>query len=603
MHDQESAHAGTPTDTWSDRVFSGALQLIAEGVTEIVGFNLACISVVRTAPDGTEQLEVIAVAGHGYGAEMVIGRRTALASLLKEIEKAEVWGLFRFLPHELLETQEVENTYGWIVPDIEVIDAPDAWHPLDLLVALLYDDHGVLRGTLAIDVPENGRRPGPEQRRMLEKFAVQAGRTVVTTLEREELAEQVRLAETARTIVREANTHHGLDTILADCQQGLLDGFRSQGSWIQTFDGGSDGTIYSSFGTMGVPPEALVRLGAYAARDAWAQQTTIVFVVDHPFPEEIAPADRQAILGFLQPLGVGSVLFVPLGAGTECLGSIALARDLDAAEWTELDRQAALDIGHDLGRVILNARTFQREHELVVELQALDTYKSQLIATVSHELKNPLTAVIGYLEILEADTSLGTSSRSAVEAMERGAGRLSRITEDLLLLSKVGDPNHGILPADVDLKRIVDEVVDLVGVVARQKHLVIDIDQPAEPVTARGDAAEIDRLVANLVSNAVKYTPRGRRVGIKVSHDRDQVRLEVVDEGLGISAADQEHLFDEFFRSSNPEAVRQPGTGLGLAIVKRIVERHDGDIEVVSALGAGSSFTVTLPAAGSAGTE
>lgn len=575
---------------------SDALQLIAEGVTEIVGFRLATISVVRRTPDGRQELEVIADAGDEAG-ESIVGRRTPLPSLLRELAKAEVWGQFRFLPHELLETQDVENAYGWVVTDFEPIDAPDAWHPLDLLVALLHDDEGVLRGTLAIDVPGNGRRPGPEQRRMLEKFAEQASRTVVTTLEREELAEQVRLAETARAIVREANPHHGLDTILADCQQGLLDGFRSQGSWIQAFDGISDGTTYSSYGIVGVPPETLVELGASAARDAWAQQSTILFVVDQSFPEETAPADQRAILGFLQRLGVASVLFVPLGAGTECLGCIALARDRDAAEWTELDRAAALDIGHDLGRVILNARTFQREHELVVELQALDSYKSRLIATVSHELKNPLTAITGYLEILDADTTLGAISRSAVQAMERGAGRLSRITEDLLMLSKVGDPHHGIIPADVDLKRVVAEVIGLVAVLAQQKRLVMDVELPPEPVNARGDAVEIDRLVGNLVTNAVKYTPAGRRVVVKVCRAGGQVRLEVADEGLGISAADQEHLFDEFFRSNNPLAVQQPGTGLGLAIVKRIVERHAGHIEVVSELGAGSTFTVTLPAA------
>jgi signal transduction histidine kinase len=104
--------------------------------------------------------------------------------------------------------------------------------------------------------------------------------------------------------------------------------------------------------------------------------------------------------------------------------------------------------------------------------------------------------------------------------------------------------------------------------------------------------------VANLVSNAVKYTPDGRRVAIRVSRSDDRVRIEVADEGLGISADDQQHLFDEFFRSTNPDAFSQPGTGLGLSIVKRIVERHDGDIAVSSELGCGSTFTVTLPAVG-----
>ena len=598
VQDQDHAHPATPTDRWPDRLFRDALQLIAEGVTEIVGFRLATISVVRPAADGTQELEVVADAGDETGDVIILGRRTPLASLLMEIAKAEVWGQFRFLPHELLETQDVVNEYGWVVSDIEPIDAPDAWHPLDLLVALLYDDQGVLRGTLAIDLPENGRRPGPEQRRMLEKFAEQAGRTVVTTLEREELAEQVRLAETARTIVRNASAQRELGQVLAECQSGLVEGFRSHGSWIQTFDedGRGSGAIYSSNGTKVDLPDSLVELAERSARLCWREQTAVVIAGNRPVPNVLNADEQRSIVSFLDSIGSGSLLFVPLGAGAECLGNLVLTRS-GSAEWTDLDLRAALDIGHDLGRVILNARTFEREHELVVELQALDTYKSQLIATVSHELKNPLTAISGYLEILASDDGLCTSSRAAVQAMGRGAGRLSRVTEDLLMLSKVGDPHRGIIPADVDLTMIVDEVTDLVAVVAQQKRLVLDIDLPPEPVIAYGDASELDRLVANLVSNAVKYTPEGRRVMIRLSRDQGQVRLEVADEGLGISAADQEQLFNEFFRSSNPEAVQQPGTGLGLAIVKRIVERHEGAIKVVSELGVGSSFTVTLPAA------
>jgi signal transduction histidine kinase len=314
-------------------------------------------------------------------------------------------------------------------------------------------------------------------------------------------------------------------------------------------------------------------------------------------PGVLSADEQAAIVAFLDSIGVSSLLFVPLGAGQECLGNLVLTRT-GTFEWTELDRQAALDIGHDVGRVILNARTFQREHELVVELQALDTYKSQLIATVSHELKNPLTAINGYLEILQASPDLTAGDRAAVEAMGRGTGRLSRVVEDLLLMSKVGDPHHGIIPAAVDVTRIVSEIADLVDVTARRKRLELDVDLPSGPVTARGDAAEIDRLVANLVSNAVKYTPDGRKVAIRVSRSDDRVRIEVADEGLGISADDQQHLFDEFFRSTNPDAFSQPGTGLGLSIVKRIVERHDGDIEVSSELGCGSTFTVTLPAVG-----
>ena len=581
----------------AEPVFRAPLQLIAEGVREIVGFQFASISVVRTAPDGTQELEVIADAGDDDSSEAIIGRRTPLDAMLAEVEIAEVWGQFRFLPHELTD-QTQEDAYGWIVPDIEVIDAPDAWHPLDLLVALLHDDQGVLRGTLVIDVPDNGRRPGPEQRRLLEKFAVQAARTVVTTLEREELAEQYRLAAAARRIVRDASAQQGLARSLSDCQRGLVEGFRSRGSWIQTFDedGTGTGAIHSSAGAEVQLPEELVELAERTARQAWADQSAVVVTRAATAAANISAADHRRIVDFLDAIGVASLLFVPLGAGAECLGNLVLTRAVGDPDWSELDRIAALDIGHDLGRVVLNARTFEREHQLVVELRALDTYKGQLIATVSHELKNPLAAISGYLEMLESAPELAPRTRNAVDAMNRGTARLGRVVDDLLLLSKVGDPAHAIIPAPVDLVPLLAEVVDLIEVQARHKHIVIGTDVPSEPVLAHGDAWEIDRVVTNLLSNAVKYTGVGRPVGVRLWSDGGQVHVAISDEGLGISTADQEHLFDEFFRSTNPEAVREPGTGLGLAIVKRIVDRHGGRIRLESELGHGSVFTVTLPA-------
>ena len=449
---QEEASPADLRGSGSDQVFRDALQLIAEGVIEIVGFQLATISVVRQAPDGSQELEVIADAGDDETGEIIVGRRTPLASLLMELEKAEVWGQFRFLPHELLETEDVENSYGWVVPDIEPIDAPDAWHPLDLLVALLHDDRGVLRGTLAIDVPDNGRRPGVDQRDLLDRFASLAGRAVVTTLEREELTEQVRMADTARMIVRNASSQQDLGEVLADLQASLVEGFRSRGSWIQTFDedGRGSGAIHSAIGVAVELPEGFVDLAERSARYCWATRSSRSSASATRSRRASRRRRTSGSSAFLHSLGIGSLLFVPLGAGAECLGNLVLTRS-GSESWTELDRRAALDIGHDLGRVILNARTFQREHELVVELQALDTYKSQLIATVSHELKNPLTAITGYLEILDSASSLDAASRSAVEAMGRGAARLSRVVEDLLLLSKVGDPHQRMIAADVDV--------------------------------------------------------------------------------------------------------------------------------------------------------
>jgi signal transduction histidine kinase len=184
-----------------------------------------------------------------------------------------------------------------------------------------------------------------------------------------------------------------------------------------------------------------------------------------------------------------------------------------------------------------------------------------------------------------------------VAAMERAAGRLSRVINDLLLLSRVDDPATPVVAVPVDLRTVLEDVLDVNAVSARNKELSIRVDAPTSPVCALGDHDELDRVCANLISNAIKYTPAGRSVTVTLDQIGDRVIFSCADEGIGISAEDQELLFSEFFRSANPEAYSQPGTGLGLAIVQRIVQRHDGRITVDSELGKGSTFTVELPAA------
>jgi signal transduction histidine kinase len=576
-------------DNWSQTVFREGLQLIAEGVTELVGFGVAVVSIVRN-----DQLEVVAVAGTEEVRSQIHGTRTPIRTLQAELEKADSWGLMQFVPHERL-NDEVLAT-GW-VPDIEPLDIPDAWHPLDLLIAPLYASDGELLGTMAIDLPIDGRRPGPEQRRMLEKYAAQAGRAVITAVERERLAEQMRLATAARTIVRGASAQLSLDKLLAAVQPALVQGFGATGMWIETFDEmGGDGILYAGDGSRLTMPPALMQLAERAAHRCWSTQKAEVVTADRP-SSELDEAERDLVLGFLDSIGVSSALFAPLGAGTECLGNMVLTRDAGLPDWTEVEMSAALDLGHDLGRAILNARTFEREHELVQELRALDTYKSQLIATVSHELKNPLTSIVGHLEMLEQVPDLDPLALASVAAMDRASGRLSRVINDLLLLSRVDDPTTPVVALPVDMHAVLEDVLDVNAVSARNKELTIHVAAPDGPVFALGDHDELDRVCANLVSNAVKYTPPGRSITVTLDRMGDRVLLACADEGIGISREDQDQLFSEFFRSANPEAYSQPGTGLGLAIVQRIVHRHDGRITVDSELGKGSTFTVDLPAA------
>ncbi|GAA1775191.1 hypothetical protein GCM10009795_021410 [Nocardioides hankookensis] len=577
---------------WSDSASRDTLQLIAEGVTEVAGFGIAAISVVRQ--DGA--LESVAVAGSEEARAELEGTRSTEARLLEELAKADDWGLLRFVPHERTD-EGAGDTWGW-VPDYEPIDAPDAWHPLDLLIAPLYDDDGLLRGTLAMDLPVGGRRPDEAQRAVLNAYAEQAGRAVVVALEREALAEQVRMAEAARRIVRRASAQLSLDRIFSDCQDALIEGFRAAGMWIQTFghEGADTGHIYSSDGVDVSLDARMVQIAQAAAFEAWERQQAVVIAPDRSF-EPLSDDEAADVLDFLDTISVESLLFIPLGAGPECLGNLVLTRLAGAPAWTEAEATTALDIGHDLGRAILNARIFQREHQLVRELQELDTYKGQLIATVAHELKNPLSSVLGHLEILESAPVLDDRTTSSLSAMDRGAQRMVKVIDDLLLLSKVGDPENPVIARPVDLSQVVDDVVDLVALSAQQKQIDLRVELPEEPVLALGDADELDRLCANLVSNAVKYTPEGGDVTVSLALVDGEAVFTCHDEGIGMSPEDVSRLGTEFFRSSNPLALAQPGTGLGLAIVQRIVERHDGRLDIDSELGSGSTFQVHLPAA------
>jgi len=585
---------------WVDASTRSALELIAEGVTELVGFDVAAISVMID-----DELEVVAVSGNDGARVSLEGSRTQIPLTMQLLEMSEDWGVLRFIPHE--RAADYLSRHGW-TPDYEPLGIDDAWHPEDMLFAPFFDDVGAIQGLLAVDLPSDGMRPGPTKRRQLEKYAVQTGRAILTALERARLAEHVRLASRARQAVREASRELSLDRLLEECQQDLVDGFRASGMWIhilQDAEGepspgteGGHGVMWSRAHPVldSLPPVAIA-MAELGARRAWAARR--VDIVSPTQGEEgvWAPDELASIRALLASSGVHTVLFVPLGEGRTCLGSMVLTRGVDDPDWTDNDVLVAFDVGHDLGHAIAHARAFEREQALVRELQALDTYKSELIATLSHELKTPLASILGNLELLEGTEAVSSDGLRSLSAIERGTQRLVRVVEDLMLLAKIGDPGNPLMARPVDVVAIVDDVLAMTAATVRQRSLDVSFDRRASPVLAAGDAAELDRVVTNIVSNATKYTEVGGRIEICVDRVGDAVVLTCTDNGIGISEEDQRRLFREFFRSTNPHALVVPGTGLGLAIVERIVERHGGRISVRSRLGEGTTFQVSLPAA------
>ncbi|GGD07829.1 sensor histidine kinase [Nocardioides daphniae] len=577
-----------------DAAVVDTLDSILAGVTDLMGFEVATISVAHV--DGV--LETVAVAGSDEAKSALRGHRVEVDLVHAELVDAEEWGPWRFVPHDRLKLDA--ERFAWISSEVEATDDPTRWHPLDVLVAPLYDGGGRLRALISVDSPENRMRPTQAVREDLASFVEQTRPAVLNLIERSELAAQVRLADAARLVVRQASSELSIERIIEVIQSAVTRCFDAFGMWIQTFDEGGDGqgAIHASNGAEIRLSEDLRRIARPAARMMWASQDVAAIGRSSITPDILTDAQREQIYSFMKTIDVTSMLFIPLGAGKECLGNLVLTRHGELrTEWSEVERRVALDIGHDLGRALLNARSFERERQLVAELRELNSYKSNLIATLSHELKNPLTAILGHTEMLEASPELTPSARNSIAAVERGAARMQRLVDDLLVLARAGDPHAAFDPSPIDLHAAVLDAVDLMRVTINRKELDVVVDAPDESLKVLAESDGIDRIVSNLVSNAIKYTPEGGRVTVSLRALKRQVRLDVVDSGIGISRRDQEQLFSEFFRSTNPAAVALPGTGLGLAIVKSIVERHDGRITCESTLGKGTTFSVLLPRA------
>ncbi|WP_457205624.1 sensor histidine kinase [Nocardioides sp. P5_C9_2] len=576
-----------PAQSWSDAPTRASLQVLAEGAAVLAGFAQSAISVRRG--DG-----LVVVATSGPELADLHGTWLPVEVLEKELAKADVWGDLRFVPHERVGDEVLAYSH---VPDLEPVDGPDGWHPLDLLAAPLYDADGTLRGLLTVDAPSDGLRPGPLQREVLARYAGVARSSVLLALEREELAERVRMATEARHMVRRAMGEPSLDLVVAACRGAVVSSFDAVGMWLSAFhtDGGRSSTWFAEGGqpkpVLDDLDEILVRL----AHLYWADQYVAAFSVGRTHHPGMSDAEATRLLEFLDSIRIGSVLFVPLGAGVECLGFLILSRISDHVPWTEMQCEAALDIGRDLGRAVANARQLDTERALVNRLRDLDGYRTELVDTVAHELRNPLTSVMGNLELLEEE-GLSDHGRRSVGSAIRGARRIEGVIDDLLTMARVSDPDAVFEPESVDLRQVVRDVEDECAHAATVRSITISTAMPDGPVAVPGRPDELHRMLANLLSNAVKYSDDGSSVALGLAVDGEEVALRVVDHGLGISEEDQHDLFREFFRSHNPEALSRPGSGLGLVIVERIVRRHGGRIDVESALGRGTTVTVRLPA-------
>jgi signal transduction histidine kinase/DNA-binding response OmpR family regulator len=230
----------------------------------------------------------------------------------------------------------------------------------------------------------------------------------------------------------------------------------------------------------------------------------------------------------------------------------------------------------------------------ITHLKELDRIKSEFVTTVSHDLRSPLTAVLGYLELIERAGAVNEQQGEFIRRAQMSVTQITDLVNDLLELGRV-EAGLDMAKEDTPLTVLARYAVEGLRGSAETKEITLEVDLQEFTPLVNGDPVRLRQMIGNLLDNAIKYTPEHGIVSLTVEAEGDQVILQIRDTGVGIPQADQPFLFDKFFRANNvPEDL--PGTGLGLSIVKSIVDNHGGRIWVDSKLGEGATFTVVLPA-------
>lgn len=332
----------------------------------------------------------------------------------------------------------------------------------------------------------------------------------------------------------------------------------------------------------------------------WALQVTL----SQPYTTRASTLESTA--GFLALIALGAFIASVLAAAFIARRfSTPLRRLTDAARALaegDLDRRVPIQSERSATREIdALSRQFNAMADRLQESMSIirtDRDRSrEFLADVSHELRTPIAALRTFNELLQEGAADDPSTRDEfLESSSQQIERLDWLSQNLLELSKL---DSGLLQLDLrpeDLRATVESAVEQASAAARRRGVELSLDLPDRPLRRRHDPQRIGQVVSNIVGNALKFTPRGGQVAVRLAADATGVRITVTDTGVGIDTSELPRIFERFYRGSRANEARSSGSGLGLSIARSIVEMHGGRIEVESRLGAGSTFTVILPA-------
>ena len=314
-------------------------------------------------------------------------------------------------------------------------------------------------------------------------------------------------------------------------------------------------------------------------------------VIEEMTPDQfIAMSENDEHGRALQQIGARSGVIVPMVARGETGGALALFRIRNERRFDDDDVALVEDLARRAALALDNARLY---HKAQAAVEARD----DVLAVVSHDLGNPLSAIrIGTTLLLNglSEEEKQTGGWKHIIGIRNSAVQMERLIKDLLEVKRIEAGQLSVERAKVDVASLLDEAVELLSPIAEGKNIRLRVDLPLELPPIYADRERILQTFSNLVGNAVKFTDAGGEVVISAENAGDQVHFNVTDNGQGIKAEDLPHVFDRYWQAKARRRERQ-GIGLGLVIVKGIVEAHGGNVRAESMAGQGSRFTFTIP--------
>ncbi|MBC7421728.1 MAG: PAS domain-containing protein [Bdellovibrio sp.] len=308
-----------------------------------------------------------------------------------------------------------------------------------------------------------------------------------------------------------------------------------------------------------------------------------------------ASAINQEHLNLLQSIGLRSCICAPIRARGKVLGALTLVTTEESKRsFTQTDLHLAEEIGERAGAAVENAQLYK-------EARNLNRIKDEFLATLSHELRTPLNVILGHAEILKSEyNDLDRAQiKSSVEAIFRNAKTQTGLIADLLDVSSIITGKVSYKPTQVVPADTVTNIVNSLQNTAEAKGIILVSDTSQSPEAVLADPTRLHQIIWNLISNAVKFTPQGGRVTVKVNRELSQWGIAVTDTGRGIDPDFLPYVFDRFRQEDSSTTRKYGGLGLGLSIVRHLVEMHGGIVQALSkGKDQGATFQITLPMTG-----